>query len=121
MRTKAEDIRERRGKMSTASKPQKDTPVKPADVRPPDFADQTAKLAWETKQAVNQCIGNLPPEAGSLNARPIRFSKEYDTQGTFAVFFAGTVIGTDEKGVFVVPQRTIQILEQLGIPYQEAA
>ena len=82
------------------------------------FADENARIAWEVGQAISRISGELPPETPNLNARSVSFSPEYEAKGTYAIFFAGTVIGTDQKGVFVVPERSLTILHKLGIPYR---
>ena len=81
------------------------------------FADENAKVAWEVGQAVDQISASLPPESPSLKAKTITFEPENISRGTYAVFFSGTVIGTDREGVLTVPERSLQILERLGIPY----
>lgn len=82
------------------------------------FADEKAKTAWEIAQAVENVTASLPPEGLNLNTRLITFEDEHARKGRYALFFSGTVIGTDRKGVFSVPERSLRILDALNIPYQ---
>lgn len=84
------------------------------------FASEHAKLAWEVGEAVSRIIAFLPPEGQSLKATTITFESENLSKGTYALLFSGTVIGTDRKEVFLVPDRSLSVLKQLGIPYQLA-
>lgn len=82
------------------------------------FADENARIGWETSRAVDRIAETLPPEGQGLNAKPIRFEEVHELRGLHAVFTAGTVIFTsDLKGTMLVPERTLQILGILGIPY----
>lgn len=81
------------------------------------FADENARVAWEVGKEVDRIIASLPPESSSLQTETITFEPEHLSRGTYAVFFSGTVIATDHKGVLVVPERSLQILKQLQIPY----
>ncbi|OGE20421.1 hypothetical protein A3A14_03650 [Candidatus Daviesbacteria bacterium RIFCSPLOWO2_01_FULL_43_38] len=88
----------------------------------PVFADERAKLAWAIAKAVDSLTATLPPEGQKLEARLITFDANdarEASRGRYAIFLAGTVIGTDQKGVFLVPGRSLKILEMLNIPYQE--
>jgi len=82
------------------------------------FADENARIAWEIGQAVDRIMESLPPEGTSLNTETISFDSENLSRGTYAVFFAGTVIATDRKGVLAVSERSLYVLKQLGISYQ---
>lgn len=82
------------------------------------FADENAKLAWEIGQGVDRITALLPPESSALKTETITFEAKYLSRGTYAVFFSGTVIATDRKGVLVVPERSLHVLDQLQIPYQ---
>jgi hypothetical protein len=84
------------------------------------YADARAKKAWEIRQRVAETISSLPAEDQNLRAKTITFDSGHMSDGTYAIFFAGTVVGTDRAGVFLVPERTLSILERLRIPYQAA-
>ena len=82
------------------------------------YADENARIAWEVGKEVTELNKELPPEGPDLNAQTIYFDNEYEARGTYAIFFAGTVIGTAHWGEFVVPERSLIILETLRIPYK---
>lgn len=84
------------------------------------FADEYARTAWEVGQAVANITASLPPEDQNLGAQTIAFEPRHLSRGTYAIFFSGTVIGTDREGVFLVPERSLNVLERLGIPYHSA-
>ncbi len=84
------------------------------------FADEYARTAWEVGQAISRIIGSLPPEDQNLKAQTITFEPKDISRGTYAIFFSGTVIGTERSGVFLVPERSLEVLNRLGIPYQPA-
>ena len=84
------------------------------------FADARAQMASELGQAVSEVVSSLPPEPQNLRAHTITFDPECSSKGTYAIFFAGTVVGTDREGVFMVPERSLTVLERLGIPYRSA-
>ena len=81
------------------------------------FADERAKTAWEVGEAVKKLLTNLPPENPQMDSRQIRFVSEYEVRGFYAILFSGTVVFTDKKGEYLVPDRTVYILEQMGIPF----
>ena len=83
------------------------------------FANDKARIAWEVGQEVSKLTPELPVETPTMAARTISFDSAHRTRGTYAIFVAGTVIGTAEFGVFVVPERTLTILRKLDIPYKE--
>jgi hypothetical protein len=82
------------------------------------FADENAKTAWQVGQEVDRVLALLPAEGLTLNTRTITFDPENRSRGTYAVFFSGTVFPTDRKGVLVVPERSLRILDRLQISYQ---
>lgn len=82
------------------------------------FADDKAKIAWETAQAVERIASSLPPEGQQLDAKAITFAPEDELRGLHAIFTAGTVIGTSERGVLLVPERSLKILRKLSIRYR---
>lgn len=82
------------------------------------FANERAKVAWETIEAVKKIAGTLQPEGMNLDAQPISFAKRHRTRGLYVVFASGTVIGTGIEGTLLVPQRTLGILDSLEIPYK---
>ncbi len=81
------------------------------------FADENAKIAWEVSQEVERIAATLPPEGQRLNPQLITFDTKHKRRGLHAIFTAGTVIGTDQEGVLLVPERSLKILDALGIPY----
>jgi hypothetical protein len=81
------------------------------------FADERARLAWEVGHAVSKIVDSLPPETQNLEAKTITFAPKHISRGTYAILLSGTVIGTKREGVFVVPKRSLQILDRLRIPY----
>lgn len=84
------------------------------------FANEKARIAWRVGREIDRIAATLPQESHHLDAKPIRFDVEYITRGTYAIFLSGTVIGTDQEDVFVVPERTLKILQKLDIPYHVA-
>jgi hypothetical protein len=82
------------------------------------YANDKARIAWELGQEIAALSKDVPAEEPTLNAKTITFAPEDMTRGTYAIFLAGTVIGTNESGIFVVPQRSLQILERLRIQYR---
>jgi hypothetical protein len=82
------------------------------------YANEKARIAWELGQEIAALSKDIPAEEPTLDAKTITFAPENRTRGTYAIFLAGTVIGTNESGVFVVPQRSLQILERLHIHYR---
>jgi hypothetical protein len=82
------------------------------------FADDNAKTAWEVGRALEKLARDLPPEGDNLQAAFISFEPEHKAKGTYAVLLAGTVVYTDRTGVYMVPERTIEALDALGIPYR---
>lgn len=85
-----------------------------------EFADKRTRLAWELGQAVLKITLAMPPESPHLKAVPITFSSKYATRGRYAIFFAGTVIGTSSDGVFLVSERSLKVLKELKIPFSVA-
>src|ERR1700727_3103896 len=74
------------------------------------FANDKAKIAWEIGQRVSALTAELPGETPTMDSKTICFEDADRTRGTYAVLFAGTVVGTAEIGVFVVPERTLTVL-----------
>jgi hypothetical protein len=87
------------------------------EVQEVSFANEKARIAWEIGQRVSELGAELPVETPSMDTRTICFDIAHRTRGTYAVLLAGTVVGTAEVGVFVVPERTLTVLRKLGIPY----
>jgi hypothetical protein len=83
----------------------------------PRFADERAKIAWEVGRQISCLLASFPTEKQNLEAKTIAFAPKHISRGTYAVFLSGTVIGTEREGVFVVPQRSLEILDRLRIPY----
>lgn len=88
-------------------------------VATPVFADNKARIAWEIGQQITKLSADLPVETPTMSASTISFESAHRTRGIYAVLLAGTFVGTAEEGVFVVPERTLTVLQKLGIPYQE--
>lgn len=82
------------------------------------FASDEARRGWEINQKVERLNEIFPSEGQQLKAKPILFEKEFRHDGLAAIFAAGTVIGTGIRGVLLVPERSLKILEELQIPYQ---
>jgi hypothetical protein len=82
------------------------------------FADENARIAWEVGQAIDRISQNFPSEGPHLKAHRISFDPEHAAAGTYAIMLSGTVIGTAKLGVFIVPERTLTILQTLRIPYR---
>jgi hypothetical protein len=81
------------------------------------FADTNAKIASDIAQAVDRIAPSLPAETATLRSIPISFDPDNAVRGDYAIFLAGTVIGTPHRGVYLVPERTLAMLRALGIPY----
>ena len=94
--------------------------TKAVDSVPVLFADDRTKLAWEIGQSVSQISATLPPESASLKAIPITFSPESASRGRYGILMAGTVIGTPQHDVYLVPERSLTILQRLQVPYRIA-
>jgi hypothetical protein len=84
----------------------------------PVFANERTRIAWEIGRAIERLTPEIEPEGIDLKLKPITFDKEHKTKGTYAILMAGTVGGTGREGVLEVPERTLSILEKLGIPYR---
>ena len=82
------------------------------------YANEKARIAWELGQEIAALSKDIPAEEPTLAAKTITFAPEDMTRGTYAIFLAGTVIGTNKSGSFVVPQRSLHILERLHIHYR---
>ena len=82
------------------------------------FADRNPRIAWEVGRAVRSLEADLPAEGNNLEAKPISFSPEQKARGTYAILMLGTVIYSDRRGVYLVPQRSLTALERLGIEYK---
>ena len=89
------------------------------EVQDISFANDKARIAWEIGQRVSELTAELPVETPTMNARTICFEPAHRIRGTYAVLLAGTVVGTADAGVFVVPERTLAVLRKLDIPYHE--
>ncbi len=81
------------------------------------FADEKSRIAYQVGEKIDRIVRNLPPENPHSPAKAITFDPQHITPGTYAIFFSGTVVGTREKDVFVVPERTLTILGKLKIPF----
>jgi hypothetical protein len=81
------------------------------------FADKRAQEGWEVSRAVERISATLPADKEPLEAQRITFDEEHRNKGLNAIFTAGAVIGTGQRGMLIVPDRTLQILDALKIPY----
>jgi hypothetical protein len=82
------------------------------------FADEETRIGFETAEAVVRLARTMPPEDPYMKYTPIRFAEADENRGLTAVMIAGTVVYTGIDGLIVVPERTLEILRTLGIPYQ---
>lgn len=78
------------------------------------FADEKTKISFETTEAATKLAYQLGPE--DLDFQPIVFSEENFYLVFAAISASGTVI-YPEPGVRLVPKRTRDVLDRLGIPY----
>jgi hypothetical protein len=92
--------------------------IKGSDDDPSVFADQRTKTAWELLQAVKRISKEVPPEDQSFPVRTISFAPEQRSTGMYVLLFSGTLVGTEQPGTFVVPDRSLIFLDQLRIPYR---
>ncbi len=86
-----------------------------------EFANERSRIIYETVQAVDRIVGRIGPEERELRTSPIRFTAENATRGLTAVMNAGTVVYTSRPGVILIPERSLRILRELGIPYEAAS
>ena len=89
--------------------------------KPRIFADEETRWGYEVAEKVSELVNRLPPEGPRLNIQRITFEgfkREDRIRGLSAVFTAGTSWGTGEKGVLAVPQRTIDVLNELKLPFR---
>lgn len=84
------------------------------------FADEDTRIAWETLRRVLLAASALPPERPDFKPQAITFEGANRLEGLTAVLSAGTVIFTD-RHVLLVPERTLEILQKLDIPYNVAS
>jgi hypothetical protein len=84
------------------------------------FSDEHSRFAWEISQAVDRVVATMPPEAEDRDPKfqRITFSTKHRNSGIHAIFYTGTVIPTGKKNVLIVPERTIKVLNTLGIQYR---
>lgn len=82
------------------------------------YAGEETEFRLRIAEEVERVAAELPPESSLLNLRAITFDQEYGKKGRAAVLFAGTMVGTGQKGVVLVPERTLNILDALDIPYR---
>jgi hypothetical protein len=82
------------------------------------FANRKAEMAWKTLRDVRRAAERLGPENPYMKFHSVSFPRRSRTRGTYAILFAGTVVGTSRLGTFIVPERTLQILKTLHISSQ---
>lgn len=84
------------------------------------FDSPRTRVAWELGLAIDQLLKELPPESEGAPTEAITFDAKHEEKGRYAIILSGGVLGTGKTGVFLVPHRSLQILNKLGIPYQPA-
>jgi hypothetical protein len=82
------------------------------------YPDEKTRRAWEILERAQAVIANIPPEGEELNIQAVTFSPEYEFDGWNVVFTVGTVIPTDKDTIMLVPQRTLDVLSRMDIPYE---
>ena len=85
------------------------------------FADERARVTYETVQEVARVAADLPADGTELKTRPITVAPEDRQRGLAAILAAGTVVFTGRKRVVLVPERSLTILQMLGMPYTIAS
>ena len=87
--------------------------------KPRIFSDEHARFAWELSQAVNRVVAALPPEDDDRDPKfqRITFRPKHRNKGIHAIFYTGTVIPTGKENVLIVPERTLKVLDAIGIQY----
>lgn len=81
-------------------------------------ANESAELAWFIAKDVSKMVRGLPREGLHSNTSLISFDDRYGKIGAYIVHFAGTVVATEQKHTFEVPERTLMVLESIKIPYR---
>jgi len=77
------------------------------------------KDAYKAAYAAAEIAKRLPPGGEAVDFRAISFDPQYEDRGLIVVFTHGSSIGTKDRGVLLVPQRTRRILKELDIPFHE--
>ena len=85
------------------------------------YAGEETEFRLRMAEEVERVAADLPPESSLPNLRAITFDQKYGKKGRAAVLFAGTMVGTGQKGVVLVPERTLKILDALDIPYLDVS
>lgn len=88
------------------------------DSRPLTFHDENARLSWEIRREIHEIVDTLPAQPHDADLQPVTFSAANERRGLHALFAVGTVVGTGQEKVVFVPQRSLTVLDKLGIPYE---
>lgn len=82
-------------------------------------ADEQTWIRWKITQEVDRIAESLPPERQPYYFKPIVFDEEYKPRGLTVIFHAGSVCATSHlPGALFVPERSLKILDALGISYR---
>lgn len=84
------------------------------------FANEKARISWEIAAAIDRIAQTLPPEGVAARPKDIVFDPRNELRGAYVCFYAGSLHPTPEDAVYRVPERTLKILDELGIPYSPA-
>ncbi len=82
------------------------------------FADEEARINWETTCEAEGIAATLAPEEAPLSPQTITFLPKDKERGLAVVFAVGTAWGTGIDNTLSVPQRTLDVLEKMSIPYE---
>ena len=81
-------------------------------------ADKDTQVRLLIAEEVDRAVATLPPEGDPLDLKAITFEQEHSNRGKAAVLYGGTIVGTSQRDVVLVPERTRQILDVLDIPFR---
>ncbi len=75
---------------------------------------------YEVEQEAKHIAQLLPQEGDELILKAVRFDEKHSSIGWAVIFSSGTTIGTGKKGILLVPERSLKIIDQLSnpIPYE---
>lgn len=82
-----------------------------------DLADEETRLNYEVLFAVDRVLKTLPPEGVMMGMRNIVFEPEHAEKGYLVISAVGTVVHTPEENRYRVPERTLEVLRQLQVPF----
>lgn len=111
----------------TEGLPLADSAAETSNIIPPEptpaqgrvFADEDTRIGYEVAQTVLRLTATLPHEGTELRTQLISFDPADELRGLSAILTAGTVIFTGHGGIVLVPERSLQILHTLGIPFHD--